>query len=68
MTDDDDYPTTHAEWIRRGRQIFESGKYAPKRGEFLGRIESWGLDVFEGSPESWKDALRHERRRHGENE
>jgi hypothetical protein len=54
---DEDYPTTHAEWIARGKRIFESGKYAPKRGNLLGRIQAWGLDVYEGSPQSWKDAL-----------
>jgi hypothetical protein len=41
----------------RGKQIANSGKYAPPQGAYLGRIESWGLDVYEGSPESWKDAL-----------
>jgi hypothetical protein len=55
-----DYPTTQAEWIARGKQIFESGRYAPARGKFLGRIETWDLDVFEGSPEPWKDALEAE--------
>jgi hypothetical protein len=53
----DDQPTTHAEWLRRGREIYASGKYAPKRGAFLGRIQAWGLDVYEGSPQTWKDAL-----------
>ena len=36
------------------------------RGQFLGRLESWGLDVYEGSPQEWKDALRQERRRDGQ--
>jgi hypothetical protein len=57
---DDDYPTTPADWIARGKAIFASGKYAPKRGAFLGRLESWGLDVYEGSPEPWKQALEAE--------
>jgi hypothetical protein len=57
MTADDDYPTTHTEWIARGKRIAESGKYALKRGELLGRLQSLGLDVYENSPQSWKDAL-----------
>jgi hypothetical protein len=56
----DDELTTHAEWVRRGREIFESGKYAAPRGKFLGRLESWGLDVYENSPEPWKQALEAE--------
>lgn len=40
-----------------GAQIVKSGKYAPPRGELLGRIEAWGLDVYEGSPREWRDAL-----------
>jgi hypothetical protein len=55
-----DYPSTQAEWIARGKRIAESGKYAPKRGQLIGRIEAWGLDVYEGSPRSWIDALRAE--------
>jgi hypothetical protein len=39
---------------------------ADDRGAFLGRLESWGLDVYEGSPQEWKDALRQERRRDGQ--
>jgi hypothetical protein len=27
------------------------------RGRYLGRVESWGLDVYENSPQAWKDAL-----------
>jgi hypothetical protein len=54
MTDD---LTTHGEWIARGKAIYESGKYAPKHGKLLGRIESWGLDVYENSPQPWIDAL-----------
>lgn len=46
----------------RGKAIVLSGKYAPERGEYLGRIECWGLDVYSGSPEQWKDALYAERR------
>jgi hypothetical protein len=61
----DDYPTTHGEWIRRGREIFESGKYAKPRGAFLGRLDSWGLDVYEGSPQPWIDALMAEQEGHG---
>jgi hypothetical protein len=57
MTADDDYPTTHADWLARGKAIADSGKYAPQRGQYLGRIQAWGLDVYEGSPSSWKDAL-----------
>jgi hypothetical protein len=57
MNPDDDFPRTQAEWVARGKAIAESGKYAPKRGKFLGRLESWGLDVYEGSPQEWKDAL-----------
>jgi hypothetical protein len=30
------------------------------RGAFLGRLESWGLDVYENSPEPWKQALEAE--------
>jgi hypothetical protein len=44
----------------RGRRIVESGKYAPPLGEYLGRIEHWGIDVYENSPQQWKDALREE--------
>jgi hypothetical protein len=62
----DDWPTTQAEWVARGRAIFESGKYAPKRGRFLGRLESWGLDVYEGSPQPWIDALNEELSHGGE--
>jgi hypothetical protein len=32
-------------------------KHARPRGELLGRIEAWGLDVYEGSPPEWIDAL-----------
>jgi hypothetical protein len=32
------------------------------RGQFLGRLESWGLDVYEGSPQPWIDALIAEQR------
>lgn len=54
VTDRDD------ELIAAGRAVAESGKYSPPRGEYLGRIERWGLDVFEGSPQSWKNALAEE--------
>jgi hypothetical protein len=60
MSANDDDLTTHGEWIARGKRILESGKYAPKRGKFLGRLESQGLDVYEGSPQPWIDALRAE--------
>ena len=36
-----------------------------KRGEYLGRIRFWGLDVFEGSPQPWIDALMQERSQDG---
>jgi hypothetical protein len=49
--------------IERGRTLFESGKYAKPLGKYLGRLESWGLDVFEGSPQAWKDELIAEYRR-----
>jgi hypothetical protein len=51
--------------IARGRAIALSGKYLPPRGEFLGRLESWGLDVHEGSPQEWKNALLEEWGAHG---
>ncbi|WP_333894514.1 hypothetical protein [Mycolicibacterium gadium] len=43
--------------IAKGKQAIESGRYAPPDGELLGRIELWGFDVYEGSPQPWKDAL-----------
>jgi hypothetical protein len=51
------------DWVARGKAIAESGKYDPdrRRGAFLGRLESWGLDVYEGSPQPWIDALIAER-------
>jgi hypothetical protein len=33
MSPDNDHPRTQAEWVARGKAIFESGKYTPKRGE-----------------------------------
>jgi hypothetical protein len=60
MSANDDELTTHGEWIARGKRILESGKYAKPRGKFLGRLESWGLDVYENSPQAWKDALNEE--------
>jgi hypothetical protein len=45
------------DWVARGKAIAESGKYVRPRGKHLGRIESWGLDVYDGSPQEWKDAL-----------
>lgn len=41
----------------RGREIVESGRYAPPRGALLGRIGTWQLDVYQNSPQPWKDAL-----------
>jgi tRNA U34 5-methylaminomethyl-2-thiouridine-forming methyltransferase MnmC len=41
----------------RGKVLAESNKYLPPRREHLGRLDAWGLDVFEGSPQAWKDAL-----------
>jgi hypothetical protein len=48
-----------------GKEIAESGKYDPdrRRGAFLGRLESWGLDVYEGSPQKWIAALLAEKAR-----
>lgn len=43
--------------IARGKALAESGNYLPARGEYLGTIECWGLDVYEGSPQEWIDAL-----------
>jgi hypothetical protein len=40
----------------RGKAIAESGKHLPPKGAPLGRIEAWGLDVYEGSPQPWIDA------------
>jgi len=45
------------ELTARGLRIIKSGKYVPPRGAHLGRIEAWGLDVYEGSPQQWIDAL-----------
>jgi hypothetical protein len=45
----------------RDKAIFESGKYTPPRGTYLSRIEAWGLDVYEGSPQPSIDALIGER-------
>jgi hypothetical protein len=46
--------------IARGESLSRSGKYAPPRGDYLGTITHWGLDVYEGSPQEWKDALAQE--------
>jgi hypothetical protein len=43
-------------WIAKGKAIVESGKYLPPKGRLLGRIEAWGRDVYEGSPQEWIDA------------
>jgi hypothetical protein len=47
--------------IAKGKAIADSGKYLPPRGRLLGRLKSWGLDVCEGSPQPWIDALMQER-------
>lgn len=44
-------------YIARGKAIAASGRYVPPRGAFLGTLETWGLDVFDGSPPEWKSAL-----------
>ena len=49
--------------IAKGKAIADSGKYLPPRGQLLGRLESWGLDVYENSPQEWKTALLIEYRR-----
>ena len=41
----------------QGKTIVDSGRYAPPRGELLGTITGWELDVYEGSPQQWKDTL-----------
>jgi hypothetical protein len=48
------------EWIARGKAIAESGKHLPPRGEHLGTLYGC-LDVHEGSPQPWIDALIAER-------
>lgn len=45
------------ELAERGCRIVESGKYAPRQGEYLGRIDFWGVDVYEGSPQPLIAAL-----------
>lgn len=42
---------------RAGDAVVKSGKYLRPRGKLLGRIQLWGLDVYEGSPQQWKDSL-----------
>jgi hypothetical protein len=49
---------THDEWIAKGKTLFESGAYATPMGAHIGVIKRYGLDVYEGSPQQWKDALR----------
>jgi hypothetical protein len=49
-----------ADLIARGETICRSGKHAPPRGHYLGTIEYWRLDVYEGSPQQGQDALRAE--------
>lgn len=41
----------------RGKAIVDSGVHSPACGVHLGHIEQWGLDVYENSPQQWKDAL-----------
>jgi hypothetical protein len=55
---------TQADWIARGKAIVQSGRHAPARGEHLGRLYGV-LDVYEGSPQPWKDALAHQEQQHG---
>jgi len=43
--------------IHRGRTIIQSGEHTPPRGEYLGTIDHWGLDVHENSPHQWIDTL-----------
>ena len=49
-----------ADEIARGETLARSGKYTPPRGEHLGTITAWGLPVYDGSPQQWKDALHQE--------
>ena len=42
---------------QRGKQIAESGMYEPPRGEYLGTIDLWGVDVYENAPREWIDTL-----------
>lgn len=49
-----------ADDIARGEAIIRSGIYVPPQGEYLGRIEYWGLDVYDNSPQQWQEALRAE--------
>ena len=60
-----DLTTAKDELIAKGKAIVESGEHAPPRGRYLGRITSWGLDVFEGSAQVWKDALYEQECRDG---
>ncbi len=46
---------TSGDLIAKGKAIVESRR--PPRGEHLGRIAYWGLGVYQGSPQEWKDAL-----------
>jgi hypothetical protein len=47
--------------VERGRLLAASGAHLP-RGELLGHLEFWGIDVYEGSPQPWIDALLAERK------
>jgi hypothetical protein len=48
--------------VARGKAIAETREHDPPRGEYLGRLESWGLDVYDGSPKPWIDAWIKEQR------
>lgn len=43
--------------IRHGHTITETSQHTPPRGEHLGTINHWGLDVYENSPQEWIDTL-----------
>jgi len=45
------------ELIARGKALAKSGKYARPRGEYLGRLDRCALNVYQGSPQEWIDAL-----------
>jgi hypothetical protein len=54
--------TDNNELMARGKELVDSGRYRPPRGRYLGRIELWGLDVYEGSPAEWRRVLVAEHR------
>ena len=47
------------ERVARGKAIVQSGRHLPPRSEYQGRLYGV-LDVYEGSPQEWIDALRQE--------